>query len=706
MMTKMKETAGVQRKTSTFLRVWHLLKRYPLPSGALALLLVSRVLWLLGRTDLANWVLFTIVLLGGLPLLWETVQHLWHREVSIDFIAVLAITGSLLLDQYLAGAFVVLMLSGGEALEAFALQRARSSLSALADRAPRTAHVWQDEQLVNIPAEQVEVDMEVVVKPGELIPVDGIVVEGSSSVSEADLTCEPVPVRKSTGMLVLSGSVNLDGVLEVRASKRSAESKYAQIVRLVQEAQEKKAPIHRLADRYSVAFTVAALLLASLARFFSKDSVFALAVLVCATPCPLILATPIAIMSGIDVAAHYGIIVKSGAAIEQLGEVDIAVFDKTGTLTLGIPKVTTILLEEEHIVTRSKVMAGSIPELSETQPVEQKATVLKQRDEENTLLRLAASVEQLSTHILARAIVDAAHERELVLSLAGDFEENFGKGVRGRVPLINEDQWSYQLSTNNEHEKTVAPDTASEIFAAKEVSEVSVAVGNRTFMLQLGIALPPSLVAEREQRTALGQICSFVAVDGQIVGLIVLEDIPRAELARLSPDLKREGIQQTVLLTGDGEIVAQQVGQAAHIDRVVAHCLPEEKVRVVQELVNQKHRVLMVGDGINDAPALATATVGMALGTQGLTAAENAADTVLLSTDILRVVTAVQLGHRVMRIALQGIWVGMGLSAIAMLFAAFGYITPAAGAILQEGIDVIVILNALRVGRFKVKANK
>ncbi len=706
MMTKMKETAEVQRKTSPFLRVWHILKRYPLPSGALALLLVSLVLWLLGRTDLANWVLFTIVLLGGLPLLWETVQHLWHREVSIDFIAVLAITGSLLLDQYLAGAFVVLMLSGGEALEAFALQRARSSLSALADRAPRTAHVWQDEQLVNIPAEQVEVDMEVVVKPGELIPVDGIVVEGSSSVSEADLTGEPVPVRKSTGMLVLSGSVNLDGVLEVRASKRSTESKYAQIVRLVQEAQEKKAPIHRLADRYSVAFTVAALLLASLAWFFSKDSVFALAVLVCATPCPLILATPIAIMSGIDVAAHYGIIVKSGAAIEQLGEVDIAVFDKTGTLTLGIPKVTTILLEEEHIVTRSKVMAGSIPELSETQPVEQKATVLKQRDEENTLLRLAASVEQLSTHILARAIVDAAHERELPLSLASDFEENFGKGVRGRVPLINEDQWSYQLSTNNEHENTVAPDTAPETSAAKEVSEVSVAVGNRTFMLQLGIALPPSLVAEREQRTALGQICSFVAVDGQIVGLIVLEDIPRAELARLSPDLKREGIQQTVLLTGDGEIVARQVGQAAHIDRVVAHCLPEEKVRVVQELVNQKHRVLMVGDGINDAPALATATVGMALGTQGLTAAANAADTVLLSTDILRVVTAVQLGHRVMRIALQGIWVGMGLSAIAMLFAAFGYITPAAGAILQEGIDVIVILNALRVGRFKVKPNK
>src|SRR5207247_138997 len=227
-----------------------------------------------------------------------------------------------------------------------------------------------------------------------------------------------------------------------------------------------------------------------------------------------------------------------------------------------------------------------LSEISNTQPVEQKATVLKQRDEENTLLRLAASVEQLSTHILARAMVDAVHERELGLSLASDFEENFGKGVWGRVPLINEDQWSYQLSTNNEHENAVAPDTAPEISTAKEVPEVSVAVGNRTLMLQLGIALPPSLVAEREQRTALGQICSFVAVDGQIVGLIVLEDIPRAELARLSPDLKREGIQQTVLLTGDGEIVAQQVGQAAHIDRVVADCLAEEKIPMGQELVN------------------------------------------------------------------------------------------------------------------------
>src|SRR6266567_3862875 len=323
--------------------VWRTVKRYPLPLGAVALLVVSLVLWLAGRGDVANWMLFAVVLLGGIPLLWETGQQFLRKEFSVDVIALLAITGSLLLREYLAGAFIVLMLSGGEALEAYALRRARSSLSALAERAPRTAHIWRGDELVSIPAEQIEVGMEVMVKPGELIPADGVVISGSSSVSEADLTGEPVPVRKTPGMLVLSGSVNLDGVLEVRASKRSSESKYAQIVRLVEEAQAQKAPIHRLADRYSIGFTITAVALACLAWALSGDSVYALAVMVVATPCPLILATPIAIMSGIDLAARNGIIIKSGAAIEQLGEVDIAVFDKTGTLTLGMPKVTTIV---------------------------------------------------------------------------------------------------------------------------------------------------------------------------------------------------------------------------------------------------------------------------------------------------------------------------------------------------------------------------
>ncbi len=644
-------------------RLWHTVNRYPIPIGAVALLTGSLAFWLAGRGDLANWALLAVVLLGGTPLLWETVRQFYHKEFSVDVIAILAITGSLLLREYLAGAFIVLMLSGGEALEAYALRRARSSLSALAERAPRTAHIWRGDELVSIPAEQIEVDMEVVVKPGELIPVDGVVTSGSSSVSEADLTGEPVPVRKATGMLVLSGSVNLDGVLEIRASKRSAESKYAQIVHLVEEAQAQKAPIHRLADRYSIGFTIAAVALAGLAWALSGDSVYALAVMVVATPCPLILATPIAIMSGIDLAARNGIIAKSGAAIEQLGEVDVAVFDKTGTLTLGMPKVTAIVLAKQDELHGHAVQR------------------IPPEDNEDRLLRLAASVEQLSSHILARAVVEAAQERALPLSTVDDFEEIFGKGVRGHVPVEASDR---QIEGHSVNEM------------------VEVAVGNRTFMQHLSIIVPPSLLSERERRVDAGQICSFIAVEKEVEGLLVLEDVPRADLSRLSTSLRATGIKETILLTGDSEVVARQIGRIAQVDRVIARCLPEDKVRTVKNLVQQGHRVLMVGDGINDAPALAAATVGMALGSQGLTAAATAADTVLLSTDILRVVRAVRLGRWVMHVARQGIWVGMGLSVIAMVFAACGFISPAAGAILQEGIDAIVILNALRVGRINL----
>jgi cation transport ATPase len=275
-------------------------------------------------------------------------------------------------------------------------------------------------------------------------------------------------------------------------------------------------------------------------------------------------------------------------------------------------------------------------------------------------------------------VVEAAQERAFPLSSADEFEESFGKGVRGRVPLIAEDRREAWPSAGN---------------------DVGVAVGNRTFMQHLDIPVPASLLAERERRVESGQICSFIAVEKRVEGLLVLQDVPRAELSRLSSDLRAAGIKETILLTGDSEVVAQQIGKIAQVDRVISRCLPEDKVRIVKELEQQGHRVLMVGDGINDAPALASATVGMALGTQGLTAAASAADTVLLSTDILRVVRAVRLGRRVMRVAVQGIWVGMGLSAIAMVFAAFGFISPAAGALIQEAFDVIVILNALRAGK-------
>lgn len=640
-------------------RLWHAAQRYPVPLVALGLLLISGALWLSGHAELAQWALLAIIVIGGMPLLWETSVQMAHGEFGVDLIAILAIGGSVLLREYLAGAIVVLMLSGGEALEAYALQRARSSLSALAERAPRTAHVWKGDHLTNLPAEEVEIGMQVVVKPGELIPVDGVVIAGTSSVSEADLTGEPVPARREPGSLVMSGSVNLDSVLEVRTTKRSADSQYAQIVRLVEAAQQQKAPIHRLADRYGAGFTVVAVVMAAAAWALSGNSTIALAVLVVATPCPLILATPIAIMSGIDVAAHRGIIVKGGVTIEQLGEVDVAVFDKTGTLTLGIPQLVGMAPWNEAGHGRGGDADVGADDL---------------------LLRMVASVEQLSAHVLARAVVEAAHARELSLVAVSDFEEVPGKGVRGRVP------WPSATSGQGAEEGAAT--------AAKEI-----AVGNRTYMRALDIALPEELLAERVRRTAEGQIVSFVAIERRVAGLLIFADVPRADLGRLSPELKAGGIQQTVLLTGDGATVAAQIGELAGVDKVVAHCLPEQKVQVVSDLQQRGRKVLMVGDGVNDAPALATANVGLAMGAQGLTASAAAADAVLLSTDILQVVGAVRLGRRVMLVAKQGIWVGMGLSLIAMGFAAFGFIPPAAGAVLQEGVDVLVILNALRAGR-------
>jgi heavy metal translocating P-type ATPase len=625
----------------------HAIRRYPLPFATIALLLIAAILHISGFPALAQGALLLIIIIGGAPLVIETARQLWRRELGVDVIAILAIAGSAALGEYLAGAIIVLMLSGGEALEAYALRRAHSSLSALAARAPRSAHVRRGHALVTIPASEVDVDTLVVVKPGELIPVDGVVVAGSSSVSEADLTGEPLPQRKEPGSLALSGSVNLEMLLEIRATRRASESQYAQIVRLVEEARTRKAPIHRLADRYAVWFTAITVSAAGLTWLLSGSSMNALAVLVVATPCPLILATPIAITSGIDRAAKAGIILKSGAAMEQLGEVDVTVFDKTGTLTLGTPELIDFYRMEED--------AGSA------------------RFTDAQVLSLAASIEQFSAHVLARAVAQAARERGAPLCAVNEVSETTGHGLQGNARLVSG--------------------------AGERI--VSVAIGNRKFMRSLGIAPPPALIAERERRTAGGQIASFLALEHVASGLLVFADRPRPELEALTGQLKAAGMQETALLTGDVEQVASQIAQLASIDQVQARCLPADKVRFIEERQAAGQRVLMVGDGVNDAPALATATVGMAVGGQELTASAAAADAVLLSPDILRVAFAVRLGRHVLRVAKQGIWVGMGLSVVLMIFAAMGDIPPAIGAILQEGVDVLVVLNALRAGHVR-----
>lgn len=677
--------------------MWRVARRYPLPVATVTLLVVSLGLWLFGRGDLAQWTLAGIVLVGGIPLLWDTAQQLMRREFGVDVLALLAIGGSFILGQYLAGAIIVLMLSGGEALEAFALRRAKRSLTGLVERAPRIAHVQAGNEVLTVPADEIEVETEVIVKPGEIIPVDGVVSEGESSVSEADLTGEPTPVRKVPGTLTLSGSVNLDGLLRVQATRRSAESQYAQIIKLVQEAQERKAPIHRLADRYAVWFTTLAIAIAAVAWIVSGDSLNALSVLVVATPCPLILATPIAIMSGIDRAAQMGVIAKSGSTIEELSEVEVAIFDKTGTLTLGLPRLTGI---------------ERVPVEMSTLPGDRLAAV-----EDAQILALAGAVEQFSPHILARAVVDAARERGLPLVLATGVEESPGKGVRGYAPvpeaLLSQqgvvDQAvlaAHAQYSRNERSDGVDlkdEDEAKQSSGSTWGEKIEVAIGNRTFMHRLEIPLPETLLMQRSEHTTRGEIASFIALDRRVVGLLVFADFPRPDIGTLVPALKDSGIKETVLLSGDVETVARQVGALAGVDRTVAQCLPADKSRIVQDLESQGRRVMMVGDGVNDAPALAAATVGLAMGAQGLTAAAAAADAVLLTTDLLHIPKVVRLGRHVMLVAKQGIWVGIGLSVIAMVVAAFGYLPPTVGALLQEGVDALVILNALRAGRVKVE---
>lgn len=568
---------------------------------------------------------------GVLPLVLEIVQSMIRGHFGVDLVALVAIGTSLALGEYLAGSVILLMLSGGEALEGYALRRARKDLTDLISNAPTTAHKKDGEQLKDIPAESVVIGDIIVVKPGEIIPVDGEVIDGKAMVDESTLTGESMPVDKSTGHSVMSGSVSKDGVLTIRALKPSAESKFAQIIRLVQDAEQRKAPFVRLADRYSVWFTALTFVLAILAWSLAHDPIRLLAVLVVATPCPLILATPIAFASGIATAAKRGIIVKNGGVLEKLGEARCFVFDKTGTLTLGTPTI-----ERTQSFT-------SIPE--------------------KELLRLATSLDQLSAHVLASSLVIDAKSRGSKLSLPKHFSEKLGDGVTGEL-----DGKRYTF-------------------------------GRLAYLKTLKLSIPSEATQMHEQMQTSGGIAVFLADDTQVIGAIVFADSIRPNVRELFSKLTTLGIQKVVMLTGDKKRVADHIGKELGLEpeNIRAEALPEDKVKVVEQLKTTNPPVVMVGDGINDAPAITAADVGIAMGGHGSTASSEAGDIVLLVDRIERVGDALLIGNRVLYIAKQSILIGIGLSAGLMVIAAFGYIQPVMGALLQEAIDVAVILNALRV---------
>jgi heavy metal translocating P-type ATPase len=467
-----------------------------------------------------------------------------------------------------------------------------------------------------------------IVRPGEMLPSDALVTDGASHVDTSRLTGEPMPVHARAGVRLMSGTLNGEGPLTVKVLAPARESQYARIVDLVRSAQSSKAPLQRLADRYAVWFTPLTLLVCLIAFIASGDWTRVLAVLVVATPCPLILATPVAILGGINRAARRDIIIRNGTALEQLGTVTAAVFDKTGTLTIGRPRVS-------HII--------CIAEMSD-----------------NTVLRLAAGAETGSGHLLARSVVDAATEAGLDIPVASEVREDPGRGVSGNV----------------------------------EGREVI--VGARSFVLERSTVHSATLRKVIDEGTGLR---AFVALDGEVVGIIEFGDRIRTGVADFFRELRDLGLHRLLLVSGDHAQNVLDVAHALAITDVYGDVLPADKARIVQDLMTSGENVMMVGDGTNDAPALSTATVGVALaGTGGGISAE-AADVVILADEPARVVEAIRIGRRTMRIARQSIRAGLGLSAIAMIAAALGDIPPTIGALLQEAIDVAVILNALRTAR-------
>jgi heavy metal translocating P-type ATPase len=580
-----------------------------------------------GGDGAAVWRATAIVVL--VPLTWSVVRTLARRALGVDVIALIAIVGALALGEELTAAVIALMLSGGNALERYAAGRSRRELTALLARAPRSARLRRDGELVEVAVERVAPGDLLLVRTGEVLPVDGVVESAAATLDEAALTGEPLPVSVSRGDAVRSGTTNAGDALDLRATRPAAESAYAAIVRLVQEAGARRAPFVRMADRYAVLFLGVTLALAGIAWAASGDPVRALAVLVVATPCPLILAAPVALVSGVSRAARRGIIVKGAPVIEALGDARAVLLDKTGTLTIGTPSVARIAISD-----------GVTPE---------------------RLLLLTASVEQLSPHVLAESIVREAGRRGLDLPFPEGVVEEPGQGVEGMA------------------------------------DGVRVTVGSAGFLASRGCTLPEDGAAEPLD----GRARILVALDGSGAGVIEMADRVRPESRQLVERLRRAGVDEIVVATGDDPATAAEVARRVGVDRVYADQTPESKLALVNAMGGRHDGggVVMVGDGINDAPALAAADVGIAMGTAGATASSEAADAVVVVDDVERVAEAVEIGRRSLHIARQSVLVGMGLSIVAMILAALGLIPPLGGALLQEGIDVAVILNALRALR-------
>src|SRR6266852_522377 len=600
--------------------------RWALVVIAIAGLSAGIVAFAAGRPDLADlcWMLATGPVVAGLAV--SIVRDLLAGRFGVDLIALVSMSAALVLGQPLAGAVVALMYSGGNVLEDIAVARAEHELRSLVDRAPREAHRRVGDRIEEVPIAVVAIGDQLLVRAGEVVPVDGVVTSIAATIDESALTGEPIPVVKARGAAILSGSLNAGETFELTVSSTAGESTYAGIVRLVTAAQTAKAPFVRVADRYALIFLPVTFALAFVAWLISGDLIRSLAVLVAATPCPLILAAPVAFIGGVAQAARRGILVKGGGPLEALARAHTVLFDKTGTLTVGGARLLSV-----------EVAPGETAD---------------------EVLMLGASLEQASHHVIANAIVQAATERGLRLKVPEQVRESMGSGLHGVIGG-----------------RRVAAGSRDLIFAGGHATEWASRATRRA-----------------SWRSAL---IVFVAVEGRPIGALLLADELRSDTPRAIRLLREAGIARIVMFTGDRAAAAQAIGAALDLDAVLADRVPSDKVDAVRS-EQRLHPTIMVGDGINDAPALASADVGIALGARGASASSEAADVVILADRLDRVGEAIMIAQRARRIAVESIVAGMGLSTLAMLAATFGWLLPVPAAILQEVIDVAVILNALR----------
>lgn len=593
---------------------------------ALAGLVVGTAAYFYERPVLAGWIwsAATVPVVVGLAV--SIVRDFLMGRVGVDAIALFSMSVALILGEPLAGVVVAIMYSGGNALEDFARGRAERELRALTDRTPRIAHRHEETRLIDVPVETVRVGDELLVRAGELLPVDGVLMDTEAVIDESAVTGEPIPVRCVRGDDLRSGTINAGEAFHYRASKTADDSTYAGIVRMVQAAQTAKAPFIRMADRFALFLLPAVLIVAGAAWLVSGDPVRGLAVLVVATPCPLILAAPVAFIGGVSRAAKLGVLMKGSGALEAMAQVRTTIFDKTGTLTEGGAQLLSF----------------------DTAP----------GVEVREVLRMVASLEQASHHVLAEALVATARRDGLVLSPPQDVREHRGSGMEGSI--------------DGRH----------------------VRAGSRA--LVVGDApLPAWAEAIGDGGNDHGALRVFVTTDSELVAVLSLGDGIRADAADAIAGLRAADVERLIMVTGDDAETAHAVAAQLDIDDVLADQSPAQKVAAV---ASEKARapVMMIGDGINDAPALAAATVGVAMGARGATASSEAADIVILADRLTLVPEAVAVARRSRSIAMQSIVAGLALSGIGMIVAAFGYLPPVAGALVQEAIDIAVIVNALR----------